>query len=204
MAPLSVSSFFVSAFLLCASSKVLALVPDFPHQTSTSDELIDPRGWTPRPTEPPDASRLFGRQNLFPNFPGDASKILVAPDNTCGYVSGLQGMRTGSLADVGRAASCFMLLRACHTNACGVIQVRPTPVEPTINASSFLRREIITAQSHVAHRARVAIYALHVWRGQISLGRRVIQRAMLGASWIFIRLSGTQDHPHLPQIWPPS
>lgn len=42
--------------------------------------------WTPKPTSPPVIKNLFARQYSF----DDDQSILVAPDRTCGYVSGIQ------------------------------------------------------------------------------------------------------------------
>jgi hypothetical protein len=82
-----ISSVYVSGILFGAFSH--AFVHNVPRQTSVAEELFDPQGWTPRPTSSPNSPlNLFQRQ-VFPN---DAGTVLIAPDNTCGYISGLQGM----------------------------------------------------------------------------------------------------------------
>jgi hypothetical protein len=81
-----ISTTYISVALFGAFS--YALVADVPRQTSTADEQLGLIGWSPRPTDTPNHPlQIFGRQY----FPNDAGKVLIAPDNTCGYISGLQG-----------------------------------------------------------------------------------------------------------------
>ena len=77
-----ISSLFTSLVLLSAC--VHAFVP---RQTTAAGDILDPQGWSPRPTSSPShPANIFERQF----FPNDAGTVLVAPDNTCGYISGLQ------------------------------------------------------------------------------------------------------------------
>ncbi|KUJ08505.1 uncharacterized protein LY89DRAFT_741865 [Mollisia scopiformis] len=66
-----------------------ALVPDFPDATPIQDPLFNPVGWSPKPTPPPKIPRdLFYKRDYLSN---SASYVLIGPDQTCGYVSGLAG-----------------------------------------------------------------------------------------------------------------
>ncbi|KAE8449245.1 hypothetical protein EG329_008412 [Mollisiaceae sp. DMI_Dod_QoI] len=116
------------AIVLC-SSLCEALVPDFPRATPVQDPLFAPVGWSPRPTAPPKVPRdLFFKRDFLSN---SASYILVAPDQTCGYVSGLPGAQfecgastncvffpvTGSSA-YGAVGCCTDLLNCGFRTAC--------------------------------------------------------------------------------------
>jgi len=82
--------------LLLHPLRALAYLPELPIQTTTSDQAVAIQSWSPRPTENPALlpQHIFARQNnpFFPQFSGDAGVVLVAPDNTCGYIGGRQGM----------------------------------------------------------------------------------------------------------------
>lgn len=76
-------------------------------------------GVTPKPTSPPDFPRLLRRQTN-----PDDQYILVAPDATCGYISG----RPGASYTCGPQATCAFLsidggdgsVACCNTEECGV------------------------------------------------------------------------------------
>jgi hypothetical protein len=79
---------------------------------------LPPDGMSPRPTSPPNHRDLFRRQN-------DNEKdqyVLIAPDATCGYISG----RPGASYDCGVSATCAFLsspggdgaVACCNTVEC--------------------------------------------------------------------------------------
>ncbi|KAF8864327.1 hypothetical protein BDZ45DRAFT_797430 [Acephala macrosclerotiorum] len=75
--------------IVLGSSLCEALVPDFPRATAIQDPLFDVVGWSPRPTAAPIVPReLFEKRDFLAN---SASYVLIAPDQTCGYVSALAG-----------------------------------------------------------------------------------------------------------------
>lgn len=66
---------------------------DLPKATVSVDLPLD--GWTPKPTPPPGGLRSL-RKRQFNDEEGDdededGTTVLLAPDNTCGYVSGRPG-----------------------------------------------------------------------------------------------------------------
>ncbi|GAB1313221.1 hypothetical protein MFIFM68171_03431 [Madurella fahalii] len=70
---------FVRVVLFGASVRALA----FPGPSPTDDiYAIQEDGWTPMPTAPPDVHEVLRRQNNL------GATYIMAPDNTCGFVSG--------------------------------------------------------------------------------------------------------------------
>lgn len=69
--------------VLSAAVAVRALVHSEPRATDTI--AIHQDAWSPAPTAPPALHEYFKRQN------GKGQTVLVAPDNTCGYVSAQSG-----------------------------------------------------------------------------------------------------------------
>lgn len=70
---------FFSVALFGASVQAIA----FPGPSPTNDiYAIQEDGWTPMPTAPPGVHEVLRRQNRL------ASTYIMAPDNTCGFVSG--------------------------------------------------------------------------------------------------------------------
>jgi hypothetical protein len=45
---------------------------------------LEPQGWSPKPTDAPSMEELRKRQNI--------QNLLLAPDGTCGYISGTSGI----------------------------------------------------------------------------------------------------------------
>lgn len=75
--------------IVLGSSLCEALIHDFPRATAIQDPLFDGVGWSPRPTAAPIVPReLFEKRDFLAN---SASFVLIAPDQTCGYVSALAG-----------------------------------------------------------------------------------------------------------------
>ncbi|CZR53929.1 uncharacterized protein PAC_03811 [Phialocephala subalpina] len=75
--------------IVLGSSLCEALIPDFPRATAIQDPLLDGVGWSARPTAAPIVPReLFEKRDFLAN---SASYVLIAPDQTCGYVSALAG-----------------------------------------------------------------------------------------------------------------
>jgi hypothetical protein len=76
----------MAIILLAFFSLISALAFDAPVATPVDNgfELMI-RGWSPRPTEPPSMEDLIRRQQIL-------SSVILAPDGTCGYVSGSSGM----------------------------------------------------------------------------------------------------------------
>lgn len=78
--------------IVLGSSLCEALIPDFPRATAIQDPLFDGVGWSARPTAAPIVPReLFEKRDFLAN---SASYVLIAPDQTCGYVSALAGKET--------------------------------------------------------------------------------------------------------------
>ena len=77
MAPFSLGSFALFGV------GVKALVYPWPRETNTPTIPRDAQ--TPKPTAPAGLHHFLKRQN-------NDQTVLVAPDNTCGYVSGQSGM----------------------------------------------------------------------------------------------------------------
>lgn len=90
-------SFYSILALLISSARICeALVPYLPRATQIQDPLFNPLGFSPRPTAAPKVPReLFYKRDFLSN---SASYVLVAPDQTCGYVSGLPGKIRCSIA----------------------------------------------------------------------------------------------------------
>lgn len=76
MAPLTLSS------LVLFGVGVTALVYPWPRETSIAAAPLDAQ--TPKPTAPAALHQFLKRQN-------NDQTVLLAPDNTCGYVSGQSG-----------------------------------------------------------------------------------------------------------------
>jgi hypothetical protein len=76
MAPVSLSS------LVLFGVGVTALVYPWPRETNTAAVPLDAQ--TPKPTAPAALHHFLKRQN-------NDQTVLLAPDNTCGYVSGQSG-----------------------------------------------------------------------------------------------------------------
>ena len=102
-----------------------------PHLPKATASVVLPSdGWTPRPTPPPGGlSRLRKRQSEDDDEDGDEDEdgttILVAPDNTCGFVSSRAGAHFTCSGDY----SCVMFtatanfngyLGCCNDIECGV------------------------------------------------------------------------------------
>lgn len=87
----------ILALLISCSRLCQALVPDLPRATQIQDPLFNPLGFSPRPTAAPKIPReLVYKRDFLSN---SASYVLVAPDQTCGYVSGLPGKIGYSVAE---------------------------------------------------------------------------------------------------------
>jgi len=71
-------SFFSSAAVFVVSVRAMA----FPGPLATTAVVAPLDGRSPKPTAPPALHQFIRRQS-----DGDQT-VLVAPDNTCGYVSG--------------------------------------------------------------------------------------------------------------------
>jgi hypothetical protein len=96
-----------------------SLTINAPRATSVAEgNLLDPQGWTPRPTDGPKfPHELLRRQNV--------DTVLVAPDETCGFISGLAGAGYGCSA----TDTCVMFpataggwgaAGCCNENYCGI------------------------------------------------------------------------------------
>ncbi|KAG9257411.1 uncharacterized protein F5Z01DRAFT_385953 [Emericellopsis atlantica] len=62
---------------------------DLPHATRSVDLPGD--GWTPRPTAPPGGLRPLIKRQINSNDNEDGTTVLIAPDNTCGFISARPG-----------------------------------------------------------------------------------------------------------------
>ncbi|KAI6780369.1 uncharacterized protein J7T54_007218 [Emericellopsis cladophorae] len=62
---------------------------DLPHATRSVDLPGD--GWTPRPTAPPGGLRPLIKRQINSADDEDGTTVLLAPDNTCGFISALPG-----------------------------------------------------------------------------------------------------------------
>ena len=79
--------FSLSLALALLESFTQASVLNLPRATPINPEL-DPQGWTPRPTASPEIPLELRRRAYLTNA---AQYVLIAPDRTCGYVSGSSG-----------------------------------------------------------------------------------------------------------------
>jgi hypothetical protein len=85
---MSFSTLLVAALFIHSLPNVLA--SNIPRETSIYESAPDAQGWTPRPTEAPKVDlREIAKRDYLANA---ADYVLIAPDQTCGYVSGLAGM----------------------------------------------------------------------------------------------------------------
>lgn len=78
-------------WLVASASFAFALRPRAARQTSLAEgELLDPTGWTPKPTDAPRLLSYLSRRQSGEEA-GDYS-VFVGKDRTCGFVSGLSGI----------------------------------------------------------------------------------------------------------------
>jgi hypothetical protein len=76
---------------------------DLPQPTEVLASSLVLEGWSPKPTSPPELRRMLRRQSNDDDEDDDES-MLVAPDATCGYISGLEGAHYTCVGDF----SCVM------------------------------------------------------------------------------------------------
>lgn len=87
-----------AAVLLVPAGALRLSVPE-PTQALAA---IDNDGWAPKPTSPPELKRLLRRQSDDEEEEDDDDEpesMLVAPDATCGYISGLEGAHYTCIGD---------------------------------------------------------------------------------------------------------
>jgi len=82
---------------------------DLPHATRSVDLPGD--GWTPRPTPPPGGLRPLIKRQINSDDDEDGTTVLVAPDNTCGFISALPG----ALYACSPTYSCIFFTAATYT-----------------------------------------------------------------------------------------
>lgn len=77
---------------------------DLPKPTEVLPASFAIDGWSPKPTSAPELRRMLRRQNDDNGDDEEDQSMLVAPDATCGYISGLEGAHYTCVGDF----SCVM------------------------------------------------------------------------------------------------